>query len=105
MKTIIDKNIDVETFFNMLKNNEIQIIDIREKYEYELGNIPNSHHIPMDTILQSINKLEKKKKIIIYCRSGRRSSAVKYMLNREHNIENIYCLSGGYEAYLQSDKK
>ena len=33
MKTIIDKNIKIKTFLEMGKKNEVQIIDIREKYE------------------------------------------------------------------------
>ena len=61
MKTIIDKNIKIKTFLEMEKNNEIQIIDIREKYEHDLGSIPNAHHIPMDLILKSISSLEKVK--------------------------------------------
>lgn len=107
MEISTDKEINIQMFFKISENN-IQIIDIREKYEYELGNIPNSIHIPMDKILKSIEKIEKNKKVIIYCRSGRRSAAVKYMLEIEHKAQNIYCLEGGYEAfldYLKNKKK
>jgi len=107
MEISTDKEINIQMFFKIYENN-IQIIDIREKYEYELGNIPNSIHIPMDKILKSIEKIEKNKKVIIYCRSGRRSAAVKYMLEIEHKAQNIYCLEGGYEAfldYLKNKKK
>ena len=104
METTIEKGIDIKQFLDLSKINNIQIIDIREKYEYELGSISKSVHIPMDKILKSIEKIEKKIKVIIYCRSGRRSAAVKYMLNREYGLQNIYCLEGGYDAYLNYQK-
>ena len=104
MEIINQEKIDITTFLQIISKKSIQIIDIREKYEYELGNIPDSFHIPMDEILRSIDKIEKSKKVILYCRSGKRSSAVKYMLNREYKLQNIYCLEGGYTAYLEHRK-
>ena len=95
--------IDIQDFLE-LKSEDIQIIDIREEYEYEEGHI-SKLNIPMDEILESIEKIEKEKKVIIYCRSGRRSAAVKYMLERECELKNIYCLEGGYESYLNYQKK
>ena len=105
METMTQKEITVKTCLEFIEKNHIQIIDIREKYEYELGNIPESIHIPMDQILKSIKKIEKEKKVLIYCRSGKRSAAVKYMLKIEHKLRNIYCLKGGYEAYLEHTKR
>ena len=81
-----------------LKKNKVQIIDIREKYEYENGHI-QSIHIPMDQILESKEKISQDKKVVIYCQSGRRAAAVVYMLKKKFNFQNIYNLIGGYSAY------
>ena len=39
-----------------LKKNKVQIIDIREKYEYDNGHL-NSTHIPMEDILNYQDKI------------------------------------------------
>jgi len=97
------KEISIE---NLLKinTNTIQIIDIRENYEYENGHI-NSINIPMDEILQSTHKIDKNKEVIIYCQTGRRAAAVVYMLHKYHNINNVSNLIGGYTSYLEMKLK
>ena len=94
------KEISVHNFLKMNRS-EFQIIDIRERYEYEYGNI-DALHIPMDQILDSTNKLNRTKQVIIYCQTGRRAAAVIYMLNKQFGLKNIVNLKGGYSAYLES---
>ena len=106
METITPAKINVKVFLDWIKtDHRLQIIDIREQYEYEFGHIAKSMHIPMDEILQSIQKIQKENRVILYCRSGRRSAAVKYMLERENGFKNIQFLEGGYEAYLNAQNK
>ena len=93
------QEISIKDFLKIDKKN-LQVIDVREQYEYENGNI-DSINIPMDKILQSTNKIQRNKQVVIYCQSGRRAAAVVYMLKKEFNIENVFNLSGGYTAYLE----
>ena len=93
------QEISIEDFLKKNKQN-LQVIDVREQYEYENGNI-ESINIPMDKILQSTNKIQRDKQVIIYCQTGRRAAAVVYMLKKEFNIDNVFNLSGGYSAYLE----
>ena len=86
--------------FLEIDGDDLQVIDVREQYEYENGNI-ESINIPMDKILQSTNKIQRDKQVIIYCQTGRRAAAVVYMLKKEFNIDNVFNLSGGYSAYLE----
>ncbi len=79
---------------------DIQVIDIREPYEYDNGHL-DAINIPMDEIIHSIDKINLKKEIIIYCQTGKRAAAVVYMLSKFHGIQKIYNLSGGYAAYLE----
>ena len=93
------QEISIEDFLKKNKQN-LQVIDVREQYEYENGNI-ESINIPMDKILKSTNKIQRDKQVIIYCQTGRRAAAVVYMLKKEFNIDNVFNLSGGYSAYLE----
>ena len=54
------------------KNNYI-IVDVRTKEEYDVSHIKGSINIPYDQIDENTN-LDKSKTIIVYCRSGNRSS-------------------------------
>ena len=83
------------------KLSKIQLIDIREPYEYKEGHIKNSINIPMGDIINQKDQLSKTKDIIIYCNTGRRSKPVVYMLKKLHNI-STYNLTGGYKNFSKT---
>ena len=97
------KTINAKEFKNLLKNNNnFQIIDIREPYEYEDGALTNEN-IPLDKMMSSLDKIHKDRPVIIYCQSGKRASAIIYMLEKEYKLENLYNLEGGYNAIMQEE--
>ena len=97
------KTINAKEFKNLLKNNNnFQIIDIREPYEYEDGALTNEN-IPLDKMMSSLNKIQRDRPVIIYCQSGKRASAIIYMLEKEYKLENLYNLEGGYNAIMQEE--
>ena len=97
------KTINSKEFKNLLKNNNnFQIIDIREPYEYEDGALTNEN-IPLDKMMSSLNKIHKDGPVIIYCQSGKRASAIIYMLEKEYKLENLYNLEGGYNAIMEEE--
>lgn len=67
------------------------IIDVRTKEEYESGHIKGAINIPVDAI-NSID-IDKTKKIIVYCKSGKRSNnAANILLNKGYKY--IYDMGG-----------
>ena len=97
------KTINSKEFKNLLKNNNnFQIIDIREPYEYEDGALTNEN-IPLDKMMSSLNKIKTDCPVIIYCQTGKRASAIIYMLEKEYKLENLYNLEGGYSAIMQEE--
>ena len=93
-------DIKILDFLNLNKK-EVQVIDVREEYEFEDGHI-QSINIPMDQIFESLNKIEKNRKVIVYCNSGRRGAAVVHILRKKFQFDNIYNLEGGYHKYLEN---
>ena len=75
-------DIKILDFLNL---NKVQVIDVREEYEFEDGHI-QSINIPMDQIFDSLNKIEKNRKVIVYCNSGRRGAAVVHILRKNFNL-------------------
>jgi rhodanese-related sulfurtransferase len=78
---------------------KINLIDIREPYEYKSGTIKTAKNIPMGTMLSNPDKyLSKDKEYYIMCHSGARSSRTCSSLIREgYNVVNI---SGGMASYV-----
>ncbi len=95
------KSISAQELQVKLKNKEdFQIIDIREPYEYEDGALSNEN-IPLDKMMSSIDRISTDKPVVIYCQSGNRSSAIIYMLEKEHNLSNLINLEGGYATFME----
>ena len=74
----------------------VQLVDVRTPEEYEEGYIEGFQNIDFfsDTFTQEIEKLDKSKPVIVYCRSGRRSADCAKQL-KEKGFVKIYDLEGG----------
>ena len=61
------------------------IIDVRTPQEFSAGHIPGAINIPFDQIdsgIQSLKGVSKESQILLYCRSGRRSSIARETLQK-----------------------
>lgn len=82
---------------------ELNIIDVREPWEYAEANIgvPN---IPLGLLPHRLAEIEKYKneELIIHCRSGKRSdSAMKFL--QQQGYTNVRNLLGGIVEYLETE--
>lgn len=92
------KTITVEELKQKIDNNEdFQLIDVREEFEYETSNI-GAEHIPLAEVLLEKDKVSKDKPVIVHCRSGKRSAQAIMVLERE-GFDNLYNLEGGILAW------
>jgi adenylyltransferase/sulfurtransferase len=81
-------------------NADFQLIDVREDYEYEIANL-GGELIPLGTILQNVDKISRTKKVIVHCRSGKRSADAIRALEEKFGFDNLYNLKGGILAYAE----
>ena len=72
-----EKELNLET---VMKENKYVIVDVRTKEEYDESHLKESINIPYNEIDESI-ELDKEKVILVYCRSGNRSSIAYETLN------------------------
>lgn len=87
------------SFLDLQKITNPTIIDVREPYEFELGNVPNSINIPVDTLLDNYEKyLKTDKKYYIYCETSLRSSRIVELLSDLGYDVNL--IEGGYKEWL-----
>ncbi len=85
----------------MDSSKEHQLIDIREPWEREVGNIGGSNHIVMNLLTSSLDQIRKDCDVVIHCRSGARSAAVARHLETQLGYTNIHNLEGGISAWAE----
>ena len=81
-------------------NSRSLLIDVRTPAEFKEGHLPNAVNI--DWLSTEFNKafdsISKRKKIYMYCRSGKRSEKAASRLD-SLGFKRVVNLTGGYKAY------
>ncbi len=79
----------------MIDNEKVVILDVREEEEYEEGHIENSVLLPLGEVTYYAERIipNKDEIILVYCRSGNRSKQASYFL-AELGYTNVYEFGG-----------
>jgi len=67
-------------------------VDVRTPGEFASGSVPGSVNIPLDRLEQSLDRFKGKGTVVVFCRSGMRSSQARVILKR-HGFKNV--VNGG----------
>jgi len=78
---------------------DIQIIDVREPHEYEIGQIPNSKLIPLGQVLTRMNEIDPDRETVVHCKMGGRSAKAIDALQRSGFTGHLINLAGGITAW------
>ena len=81
------------------RRDHIQILDVREGYEWDAGRIEGAVHVPLGEVLagREAGRLDPARPVVVVCKSGARSELAALMLQaRGFEAEN---LEGGMEAW------
>jgi rhodanese-related sulfurtransferase len=84
---------DLKVFFN----EGALLVDVRSPQEYAQFKVKGSVNIPLDSIPNQLVKFKFRKHIIVFCRSGYRSSQAKAILER-NGFNNV--VNGGTAGYV-----
>ena len=108
------KTIDVNQAFNLFKNNECNLIDIRDIRELQKeGQVEGANHIPRgmlefwldpESIYFKEGKLDLKKEMVLFCAGGLRSALAAKSL-KDMGFEKVSHIDGGFGAIKQSKFK
>ena len=83
-----------------LDKSSSMLVDLRTEEEVKGGLIEGAVNIPLDSLRDNLDKLDKSKTIYVYCRSGQRSY-IGYRILKGHGFR-AKSLSGGYLMYSYS---
>ncbi|MBM3291902.1 molybdopterin-synthase adenylyltransferase MoeB [Candidatus Bathyarchaeota archaeon] len=84
----------------IIKNPKLSLIDVRNPPEWEICNLPNVHLIPEQELPSRLNELDKNDDIVVYCKSGVRSSRAVMML-KVAGFKRVRNLNGGIQAWSE----
>ena len=71
-------------------------LDVRYPSEYQRDRLPGAINVPLGEIRNAIGLLDRDREYVVYCQSGRRSSAAAFLLS-QHGYRAA-CLEGGLLA-------
>ena len=81
---------------------DLIILDVRTVSEYEENHLETAINIPIDELQIRLDELNKKNKIIVYCRTGNRSStAIEILI--EAGYTEIYHMYEGISIWIQKN--
>ena len=84
-------DIEAERVAELQREGSIQLIDIREPYEWEAGRIPGARFLPMGELSAQAQTIHPETPVVFYCRVGGRSAMAASAFRR-----------AGYDAYTMT---
>ena len=93
--------ITAKTAREMLKEGQVQLIDVRNPDEYANGHIPEAKLIPIDDMFIRAEELDKDKRLIFTCSVGVRS-ALACEIAAAVGYSDLYNIEGGTEAWIEN---
>ena len=85
----------------LLKDEEVQLIDLRSATEYNAGHIAQAENIFVGTLTDNLDKISKDKKVIIHCQSGDRST-IGYSILVKNGFKNVFNFSGSINEWVNA---
>ncbi len=99
-------DISVQQGKGMIDTGEVFILDVRTQEEFASGHINGStllavQDIPKQELAEKLKEIPKDRKILVYCRSGRRSAQASGILT-ENGFAQVYNMQGGITEWMNA---
>jgi rhodanese-related sulfurtransferase len=75
----------------------VQLIDVRETYEWDAGRIPGARHVELALVANEADSIERGEPVVFVCRVGGRSTMAAGAFRRAGF--DAYSLAGGVLAW------
>lgn len=75
----------------------IQLVDVREPYEWEAGRVSGARHVELERLASEAGSIERDRPVVFYCRLGARSGMAANAFRRAGY--DAYSMDGGITAW------
>ena len=82
----------------ILDDPQVVVLDVRTRSETAMGMLPGAINIPLNELEERIDQLDKRKRIVLVSKRGRRAY-IGYMKLKQLGFEDLKVLDGGLSAY------
>jgi rhodanese-related sulfurtransferase len=76
---------------------EIQLVDVRETYEWEAGRVGGARHIELERVASQAATIDRDRPVVFYCRIGARAGMAANAFRRAGY--DAYSMVGGITAW------
>lgn len=77
---------------------KLQLLDVREPFEFEICRIRDSFNIPLGEITRRRSELDEDRETVVICHHGMRSMQAALWLE-QNGFSGVFNLAGGIEAW------
>jgi sulfur-carrier protein adenylyltransferase/sulfurtransferase len=101
-KSEIDE-VDASQAQELLAQNSLAVVDVREREEWDEGHLPGAVHVPRGNLESRIEGVvpDKSRQILVYCAAGNRSAFAAKTLD-ELGYDNVVSLAGGFTDWKRN---
>lgn len=86
-----------------MEKKHLEILDVRKASEYDSEHLINAENMPLDSINDTLHKLDASKTYHIYCAGGYRS-VIFISILKANGYVNLININGGYTAIKETNK-
>ena len=96
-------SIDANQLADLQTRQELTILDVRKNGEYQSEHIKSAENMPLESINESMAKIDKNKTYYVHCAGGYRSMIFTSIL-RARGYDKLIDVKGGFKAIKDSGK-
>ncbi len=97
------KSIDADELAEIMSKEDVNILDVRKKSEYDSEHIIDAENAPLDFINESMLQVDKNKTYFVHCAGGYRSMVFNSIL-RARGYDKLIDVKGGFKSIKESGK-
>jgi hydroxyacylglutathione hydrolase len=82
---------------------EVTVIDVRGRAEWELGHLPGVENIPVGYLTERLAEVPTSKPVVVHCQSGSRSAIAASVLQAA-GVKNVINYGGGFSEWSRQKR-
>ncbi|MFW6202122.1 MAG: MBL fold metallo-hydrolase [Gemmatimonadota bacterium] len=94
------EEITVDELARRLRSDEVAVVDVRGRAEWEAGHLPGAPNVPLGHLEDRLEEIPREKPVVLQCRTGSRS-AIGASLLEARGVRNVINLKGGYREWRE----